>query len=138
MPQFSGSFSGKSNSQALVALKDVSGHEMSLIEVSGPQTSSDPLWNGATVSYWGAADLVAGSGPQTGYFMNQHVGGDVDRGIFTGKITTEAGVATMEGTFNFSGGTGAFTSISGGGTYKGRITSPTEVEVNWEGSYQLG
>jgi len=60
MPQFSGSFSGKSNSQAVVALKDVPGHELSLIEVSG------------------------------------------------------------------------------GGTYQGPITSPTEVEVSWEGSYQLG
>ena len=26
---------------------------MNLVEVSGPQTSSDPLWNGATVMYWG-------------------------------------------------------------------------------------
>jgi hypothetical protein len=49
MPQFSGSFSGKSKSQALVALEDVPGHEMSLIEVIGPQTSTDPLWNGTSI-----------------------------------------------------------------------------------------
>ena len=40
MPQVSGSFSGKSTSQAMVSLQDAPDHEMSLIEVSGPKTSS--------------------------------------------------------------------------------------------------
>ena len=138
MPQVSGSFSGKSTSQAMVSLQDAPDHEMSLIEVTGPQTASDPLWNGATVFYWGAADLVAGTGTQTGYFMNRHPNGDVDRGTFEGKITTAAGVTTMEGNWRYSGGSGQFSGITGSGTYKGRITSPTEVQVTWEGNYQLG
>jgi hypothetical protein len=138
MPHATGSFSGKSSSQAMLALADTSGHEMSLIEVSGPQSSADPLWDGATVQYWGVADLVAGNGSQTGYFINRHTTGEIDRGTFTGKITTDAGVSTMEGTWKYSGGTGTFARISGSGTYKGRIASPTEVEVSWEGSYQLG
>jgi hypothetical protein len=75
---------------------------------------------------------------QTGYFMNRHPNGDVDRGTFQGKITTAAGVVTMEGSWQYTGGTGTFSGITGGGTYKGRITSPTEVQVNWEGTYQLG
>jgi len=62
MPSASGSFIGKTNSQAMVCVKDAPDHEMSVIEVTGPQTSSDPLWIGATVSYWGVADLVAGNG----------------------------------------------------------------------------
>src|SRR6266851_6498146 len=138
MPSASGSFIGKTNSQAMVSLKDAPDHEMSVIEVTGPQTSSDPLWNGATVSYWGAADLVAGSGPQTGYFMNRHTNGDIDRGTFAGRITTAGGVVTMEGSWKYTGGTGALARISGGGTYKGDITSPTEVQTSWEGTYQLG
>jgi hypothetical protein len=136
MSHISGSFLGRSNSQALVVVAP--GHEMSLIEVAGPQTSADPLWTGATVHYWGAADLVAGTGTQTGYFMNRHANGDIDRGTFSGKITTEAGASTMEGTWRFTGGTGSFARLSGGGTYKGRITSPTEVDVGWEGTYELG
>jgi hypothetical protein len=44
----------------------------------------------------------------------------------------------MEGSWQYTGGTGTFSGITGGGTYKGRITSPTEVQVNWEGTYQLG
>ena len=138
MPQVSGSFSGKTTSQAMVSLQDTQNHEMNLIEVTGPQSSSDPLWSDATVSYWGAADLIAGTGTQTGYFINRHPNGDIDRGTFEGKITTAAGVTTMEGSWRYSGGTGKFSGISGGGTYKGRITSPTEVQVTWEGNYQLG
>ena len=138
MLQVSGSFLGKTTSQAMVSLQDTPDHEMNLIEVKGPQSSSDPLWNGATVLYYGAADLVAGTGTQTGYFMNQRANGDIDRGTFQGKITTAAGVTTMEGNWRYSAGTGAFSGITGGGTYKGRITSPTEVQVTWEGTYELG
>jgi hypothetical protein len=138
MPQASGSFLAKISSQALVAPKDVPDHEMSLIEVSGPQTSSDPLWDGAMVSFWGAADLNAGNGIQTGYFMNSHANGDIDRGTFSGTISTAASVVTMEGAWKHSGGTGRFSGITGSGAYKGRIASPTQVEVKWEGTYRLG
>jgi hypothetical protein len=138
MPQFSGSFSGKAGSYATLVLQDAANHEMGLIEISGPQTSSDPLWAGATVSYWGVADLTAGSGTQTGYFMNWHPNGEISRGTFSGRITTAADGITMEGTWTMSGGTGSFSSIIGNGTYRGVITSATTVEVNWEGAYQLG
>jgi hypothetical protein len=138
MPQISGSFSGKSRSQALIVVDDAPGHEMSLVEVSGPQATSDPLWNGATVRYWGIADLTAGNGTQTGYFTNRHADGDTDRGTFSAKLSTDAGGATtMEGMWAFTGGTGKFSGISGNGTYKGAVTSPTEVEISWEGSYRL-
>jgi hypothetical protein len=138
MPNFSGSFVGRVNSQAMAVVKDVPHHELGLVEISGPQTASDPLWNGATVSYWGMADLVSGSGTQKGYFINQHANGDIDRGTFDGTIATAGNVVTIEGTWRYSGGTGALTGLSGGGTYKGVMTSPTEVETSWEGAYQLG
>ena len=47
MPQVSGSFLGKTASQAMVSLQDTQNHEMNLIEVTGPQSSSDPLWSDA-------------------------------------------------------------------------------------------
>ena len=137
MPQVSGSFVGKTSSQSMITLHDVPDHEMSLIAVTGPQSSADPLWDSATVVYWGVADLIAGNGPQTGYFSNRHRNGDIDRGTFEGRITTAAGIATMEGRWTYTGGTGSFAGITGGGTYQGRITSPTEVQTSWEGSYQL-
>jgi hypothetical protein len=138
MPNVSGSFVGRVNSQAMAAAKDVPNHELGLVEISGPQTASDPLWNGATVSYWGIADLVSGSGTQKGYFINRHANGDTDHGTFEGTITTAGGAVTPEGTWKFSGGTGALAGLSGGGTYRGLMPSPTEVEMRWEGVYQLG
>jgi hypothetical protein len=138
MPNFYGSFIGKTNSQAVAAVKDAPNHELGLVQISGPQTVSDPLWNGATVSYTGVADLVSGSGTQTGYYVNQHPNGDTDFGTFEARITTAGSAVTLEGTRKSTGGTGAFAGITGSGTYKGVMASPTEVETKWEGAYQLG
>jgi hypothetical protein len=138
MPKFSGSFIGKVSSQAMTAVKDVPNHELSLVQISGAQTVSDPRWNGAHVSYCAMADLVSGSGTQTGYFINQHPDGDTDYGTFEARITTAGGAVSQEGTWKFAGGTGAFSRITGNGTFKGVMTSPTEVDTKWEGAYQLG
>jgi hypothetical protein len=134
MPNFSGSFSGKTNSQAMVAVRDEPGHEIGVVEITGLQVSTDPLWNGATVLYWGISDLTGGNGTQTGYFMNRHANGDIDRGTFEARVTTKDGALTMRGSWKLVGGTGQFSRVSGSGTYTGRITSPTEVETSWEGS----
>jgi hypothetical protein len=138
MPNLTGSFAGKASSQATAVVGDVPNHELGLVMISGPQTVSDPLWTGSMVSYWGMADLIDGNGPQTGYFVNRHSNGDIDRGTFEAMITTAGGATTLEGAWKFSGGTGAFARISGGGSFKTKLTSPTEVECNWEGAYQLG
>jgi len=53
------------------------------------------------------------------------------------KIATASGQVTIEGTWRYAGGTGQFQGITGGGTYKGRMTSPVEFENSWEGKYQL-
>jgi hypothetical protein len=44
---------------------------------------------------------------------------------------------SVEGTWAFSGGTGKFTGITGQGTYQGRMPSANEVEMSWEGRYEL-
>jgi hypothetical protein len=44
---------------------------------------------------------------------------------------------TLDGTWRFSGGTGGLTGLGGAGTFKGRMTSPSEIETQWEGAYQL-
>jgi hypothetical protein len=137
MTKVSGSFTGKSNWQATASIPDTGSHDLGVVEIGGKQTSSDPQWNDAAVTYWGMADLTNGSGPQRGYFHNAHADGDRDWGSFDGKISTSGQQATIEGTWQYTGGTGKFQRISGRGTYKGRMTSPTEVEVEWAGEYQL-
>jgi len=137
MPNFSGSFSGRATSQATIALEDIPNHDLNLLEVRGVQKSTDDNWNNATITYWGTADLVGGSGPQRGYFVDVHSNGDRDIGTFEGKVKTTGGQVTIEGTWKYVDGIGQFKGITGGGTYKGRMTSPTEVENTWEGTYEL-
>ncbi len=137
MAKVSGSFTGRVRVQTSVVLADTENHEISLAEVSGPQKVSDPLFADATITYWGTADLVAGSGTQRGYWINHRPTGDRDWGTYEGKITTSGGQVRMEGTFRWTGGSGKLKGISGGGKYKGRITSPVDLVNDWEGEYQL-
>ena len=137
MPDCSGSFSGIATSQTTISLPDVSNHDLSLLEVRGVQKSTDHNWDNAKITYWGTADLIAGNGPQRGYFVNEHADGDRDFGTFEGKIVTTGGEVTIEGMWKYTGGTGNFQGLTGGGSYKGRMTSATEVENTWEGTYEL-
>jgi hypothetical protein len=137
MPTVSGSFSGRATSQTTLVLHDAPNHEMNLAGIAGRQKSSDENWNNATITYWGIADLVGGSGPQRGYFVNEHADGDRDFGTFEGKVVTTGGQVTIEGAWKYEGGTGKFKGLTGGGTYKGRFVSAVEVENTWEGTYQL-
>jgi hypothetical protein len=137
MPNITGAFSGRTTSQTTISLQDISNHDLSLMEVRGVQKSQDEKWNDARITYWGTADLIAGSGPQRGYFVNEHADGDHDFGTFEGRIQTSGQQATMEGNWKFTGGTGKYQGLTGGGTYKGRLTSPTDVENTWDGIYQL-
>ena len=135
--KITGTFFGKIRTQAAAALSHEDNHALTLIEVAGPQKSPDPLWEGARITYWGTSDLVNGSGSQCGYWCNEHPDGDRDWGTFEGKITTSGQQVTMEGMWKYTGGTGRFKGISGGGKYKGYFPSATDVVNNWEGEYTL-
>jgi hypothetical protein len=137
MTQFSGSFAGKVNWQTTASMPDRPNHEIGLVEIGGTQTSTDQQWSGAAITYWGTADLIDGSGPQRGYFLNVHTDNDRDCGSFEAQITMSGEQVTLEGTWQFIGGTGKFEGISGSGTFKGRMTSPTAVSTEWEGEYHL-
>lgn len=137
MPNFSGSFSGKVTSQTVVSVEDVPNHEMHLATITGLQRSSDEMWTDSRINYCDLSDLVGGNGTHRGYFVNVHPNGDRDIGTFEGKVKTAGGQVTIEGTWKYTDGTGQFKGITGGGTYKGRMTSPNEVENTWEGTYQL-
>ncbi len=43
----------------------------------------------------------------------------------------------IDGVWRFSDGTGKFAGGIGQGTYKTRMTSPTELECTWQGRYEL-
>src|ERR1700757_3361065 len=137
MPNVSGSFSGRATSQSTITLQDTSNHDLNLLEVRGVQKSSDENWNNSKITYWGTADLIAGNGPQRGYFVNEHSDGERDFGTFEGRIATSGSQVIIEGVWKFTGGTGKLKALTGGGSYKGRMTSAMEVENTWEGPYEI-
>jgi len=88
MTAFSGSYTARTHSQSVVTVPDVPDHAVALTAVSGEQKCTDPLWNGATVAFWGTTDTIAGQGTQNGYFTNAPAEGDQNYGTFQGKVTT--------------------------------------------------
>ncbi len=138
MPNFTGNLKGTTTSQTLVCLNDTPEHTMILRSSTAQHTSSDEHFNHTRHITWGTADLIRGQGHERGYFMSEHSNGDCDCGTFECKVSTNAnGLITVEGTWKFTHGTGQFTGITGNGSFKGRMISPTESESTYEGSYQL-
>lgn len=137
MPEMNGSFAGKIRVQTAIGLTDRPNHEMNLAEVSGAQKASDERWNGAVVNYWGITDMLDGKGTQTGYFTNDHGQQGRDFGTFEGKATAVGGQLTVEGSWKFTGGTGEYRGLSGNGTFKTKMTSPTDADCSWKGTYEL-
>jgi hypothetical protein len=137
MPSITGTFSGKITKQSTLPLTDQYHHELSLAEVSGTQTSGDPLWNNSKITYWGVTDLLDGKGSQHGYFNNIHAEGARDWGTFEGKATVVGSGITVEGSYKFTGGDGEYRGITGEGKFRTVMKSETDIECTWEGTYEL-
>ncbi len=138
MPAVSGSFNGIVRGQSMVSAFDQPNHILSLAGITGTQKSSDEKWNNSMFTYWAITDAVGGNGTQRGYFVNDHGNAGRDFGTFEAKVTTVGGQITVEGTWQYTGGAGDFRDITGKGTFKTRMTSPTDVEGTWQGAYELG
>ena len=137
MPAISGSFSGKVKVQTALAVSDQSNHELNVAEIGGTQKSADENWNNAAINYWGTTDVVGGKGSQRGYFVNDHGQDGRDWGTFEGKVATNGAELTVEGTYQFTGGSGKFKGLTGKGTFKTKMSSPRDVEASWQGAYKL-
>jgi hypothetical protein len=137
MISVTGSFSGRITKNSPLALADLPNHEISIAEVSGVHLSPDPLWNNANITYWGITDLLDGKGTQRGYYNNIHSDKGREWGTFEGKVSTDGGGMTVEGTWKIEGGEGDFLGVSGDGTFKTVAKSETEVEATWAGAYEL-
>jgi len=138
MPSLSGHFTGHCNMQSNISLSDTPGHELSIAHITGPNDVNDENWRNVKVQYFVTSDLVNGNGQQHGYFVNEHPNGDRDCGSCESKVTNNNGQVTFEGTWRYTQGQGQFAGITGGGTFRGRMTSPTDFDIRWEGNYQLG
>jgi hypothetical protein len=137
MPAFSGSFSGTISAQSIVSVPDQTDHSLGLAEVTGTQRSTDPKWDDSAIKYWATTDVIGSRGIQRGYFVNEHRSEGLDRGTFEGQVSVAAGQPVVEGKWQYTGGEGSFAGITGGGTFKTKLTSPTTLEATWEGAYEL-
>jgi hypothetical protein len=137
MPNFSGFFSGTIRAQTVIALPDQPDHTLSLAAVSGTQKSSDPKWNNSAINYWGTTGAFGVRGVQRGYFVNDHGSDGLDRGTFEGNLSIHGGQPVVEGKWQYTGGEGNFSGITGGGTFKTKLTSATALEATWQGAYEL-
>ena len=137
MVAFSGSFAGTIRAQSAISIPDEANHSISIAEVAGIQRSSDENWNNATCTYWAIAEVSGTSGAQRGYYSNDHGAAGRESGSYEGKVSIVNGQLIIEGTWEAARGTGKFLGLSASGTFRSRQPSPTEVEVTWEGSYEL-
>jgi hypothetical protein len=137
MPSITGSFSGRITEQSTLSLSDQPNHLIGIAEISGTQSSPDPLWNNSNITYWGVTDVLSGQGSQRGYFNNVHADSGRDWGTFEAQVAARDGAMTVEGTFEFAGGDGLYRGITGGGKFKTVMKSETELEASWNGAYEL-
>ena len=137
MTDVSGTCSSKVVSQTMIGLPGEADHQVGIAMISGQHTSRGTPWDGAKLTYVGTADVTAGNGEQRGYFHNKHTDGAVSHGTFVAKVSAPAGVVTVEGTWTLAGGSGSLAGVKGGGAFKAQMTSPTDSEMTWSGSYQV-
>ena len=89
-----------------------------------------------------ACDLTRGGGECHGYAVLEAQEGDRLMAKFSGGMkmprdgVTSDSHGTFEGIWAFVQGTGRFAGVTGGGTYKGRYTSPVAYTLDWQGEMQ--
>ena len=137
MPAISGTFSGHVKVQTALVVPDQPNHELNVAEIGGTQKSTDEMWNNSAITYWGITDLVGGKGSQHGYFVNDHGESGRDWGTFEGKAASNGAQITVEGKYQFTGGSGKFKGLTGHGTFQTKMSSPKEVRCTWLGAYEL-
>jgi hypothetical protein len=123
--------------QSAISVPDQPGHSLSVSQVTGTQSSADPKWNNSAINYWATMDMVGAQGIQRGYFVNDHGSAGLDRGTFEGNVSIVNGLPAVDGKWQYTGGEGSFAGITGGGTFKTKLTSPTDIECTWQGAYEL-
>jgi hypothetical protein len=89
------------------------------------------------VTAWENKRLHVPKATQRGYFTHVHGEGDRDWGTFEGKVATSGAEMTVEGTWQYTGGSGKFKGLTGKGTFKTKMSSPKDVECTWQGAYEL-
>lgn len=109
---------------------------------SNRNTGPTEYMDGADITNIEIADLVQGNGPHQGY-VTFSKDGENARSRWSGRVKTvlapdgKTPITTFHGTWTKLTGTGRYEGGSGSGRYRGRMLSPTEYTVEWEGEMAL-
>lgn len=120
---------------------DVPKHVVTVTTRLDTDKSPNPDFDNSQVTLMGVSDYTAGTGVHRGYRSVVMPSGDKWYAGYEGMTKTvpkegEFPQTTFEGKWWFTGGTGMFKGVTGGGTYKGQVTK-TGVTYDWEGEYDL-
>ncbi len=104
---------------------------------SNRNTGKSAYMDGATAISREIADLTQGNGPHQGY-ITDILGSDTTVTRWQGKVTTTLGpdqkpITRFEGTWSKLKGTGQYDGVTGTGSYRGGMTSPTDYTIEWSG-----
>ena len=128
-------------SQTMMSVGDKPGHEAGLIRHLELDNSADPDFNNIEYDVVETIDYIAGNGTHRGYRVSTAAGGNNVYSAYEGttKVAVRPGAVpdiTFEGKWWFTGGTGKFQGVTGGGNYKGQAT-PSGVTWEWQGEYEV-
>ena len=115
---------------------DKEGHMLMQTVTLSQTTSSNENWNDIRMVDTQQSDQMGENGTHTGYGYHMHKGGDRTFFKYWGsQKAAGAGMMSLEGKYEWTGGTGRFQNIKGGGTYtcKGTMSSN---ECDWEGEVE--
>lgn len=137
--QVSGVFTMTVGQQQVLPVATPADPVLLLTQSSGTNrnTGKSAYMDGAAAISREIADLTQGNGPHQGY-ITEILGADTTVTRWQGKVTTILGpdqkpITRFEGSWSKFKGTGQYDGVTGAGSYRGRMTSPTEYTVEWSG-----
>jgi hypothetical protein len=123
-------------SQSVATPGDSAGHMLMQTVTMSKTTSSNEVWNDTMMVDYQQMDQFADKGTHVGYGYHKHKGEDQSFFKYWGTQTAGAGgKISLEGKFEFTGGTGKFKNIKGGGAYTCTGTA-TENSCDWQGEVE--
>jgi hypothetical protein len=124
---------GKTITKSVFTVDAALKHEITQVVALGHPKFSDPDFKVKEEWSYVQSDTINGSGTDGGYFVEIHEDGSQTYGTFqsTSKTSTMpdgSWEASFEGTYRYTGGSGKYRNIKGGGTFKGKSSSLDPVE----------
>ena len=118
---------------------DTEGHTMTAYESKGVGLGSV---GDVTFVSQGMSDLIKGNGTHHGYYKGTDKDGHVYFSKWQGNVTTTMSpegrpLVKYAGTWSYTGGTGKWENVEGGGTYKGQFIGPGIYFNMIEGEYSI-